>query len=113
MSKKIKSSPSNEVSLNLQKAGDLTQNRINELLEDVDNYYFENDFEKVIELSGEVLKLDPVNPIAFNYMGVSYCFLNRYDEALTVLNHNLKIHPNNYYVRNNLSMVYYDLGDVS
>lgn len=45
------------------------------------------------------------------YKGISLCFLDEYDEAINVLSEGIERYSDNYYLKNNLAMVYYDLGD--
>ena len=84
---------------------------IEKLLDKCEYAYDEHDFKRLIELSDDVLKRDPDNPIAISYKSISYCFLKRPDKAIEILDEAGKIHPENYYHKNILAMAYYDLGE--
>ena len=73
--------------------------------------YEKEDFERLLKLSGDVLKIDEENPIAISYRSISYCFLNQPKKALEILKKAEEIHPGNYYHKNIAAMAYYDLGE--
>ena len=89
----------------------MTDNHLKKLLEECEDAYLFEDYERLIGLCDEMLKIDPACPNAMGYKGIACCFLERYDEALEVLEKGAEIYPDNYYLKNNLSMVYYDLGE--
>ena len=82
-----------------------------DLLDECHGAYFEHDFERLIELCDEILKTDPENQNAIGYKGIAYCFSNQNEKALEILKNGIRLHPDNYYINNNIAMVYYDLGD--
>ena len=83
------------------------ENQINEC----DELYQKSDFRGLIKKCDEILKQFPENPNSMGYKGISHCFLDEYDEAMKILNRGMELYPDNYYLKNNLAMVYYDLGD--
>ena len=89
----------------------MTDNHLKILLEECEDAYFFEDYERLIELCDEILSHDPDCPNAMGYKGVAHCFLNQYGEALKVLERGAGLFPENYYLKNNLAMVYYDLGE--
>lgn len=84
---------------------------IDKLLEECESAYNVRDFERLIELSREVLKNDPDNQIAIGYMAISYCFSNRPKKALEILKPAVDLYPDNRYFKNISAMAYYDLGE--
>ena len=80
-------------------------------LGECDELYFAGDYEGLIRKCEEILEEHPDYQNAMGYKGIAHCFLKEYDEALEILNRGVELYPNNYYFKNNLSMVYYDLGD--
>ena len=85
--------------------------KVKYLLYNCEDAYDEEDFERLLKLSGDVLKIDEENPIAISYKSVSYCFLNQPEKALEILKKASAIHPRNYYHKNIAAMAYYDLGE--
>ena len=84
---------------------------LNDLLRKCDEAYEGEDFKGLIELCDEILDRYPNNQNAMGYKGISLCFLNRLDEALEILEKAVELYPDNYYLNNNLAMVYYDMGE--
>ena len=84
---------------------------LKEQLEQCDELYGNNDYEGLIRKCDEILEECPDNQNAMGYKGISHCFLDEYDEALEILEKAVELHPTNYYLKNNLAMVYYDLGE--
>lgn len=84
---------------------------LQEQLKECDNLYQKNDFRGLISKCDEILAEFPDNQNAVGYKGISLCFLDEYDEAIKVLSEGIERYPGNYYLKNNLAMVYYDLGD--
>ena len=82
-----------------------------ELLDKMEYLYNGRDYENLINVCDELLKLDKDNPIALNYKGISLYYLEKYDESLDILNYNLKLHPKNPYTLNNIALVYIALGE--
>ena len=77
---------------------------LEKLFEECDEFYYNNDYEQILESYPDEQK-------AISYKGIALCFLDRYDEALEVLKNGIERYPENYYMKNNIAMVYYDLGD--
>ena len=84
--------------------------KLEKLLDECDDAYFSEDYEQLIEKCDEILEESPDCQKAISYKGIALCFLDRYDEALEVLKNGIEIYPDNYYMKNNIAMVYYDLG---
>ena len=83
---------------------------IEDLLNKCEDAYWEKDYEKLMGLCEEVLKMDLNNQTAIGYKSLSYVFLGQPERAVEMLEEAIERHPDNYYMRNNLSMAYYDLG---
>ena len=84
---------------------------IRDLLKKCEIAFGKNDYKGLIGLCDEIFKMDSKNQIAIGYKSVAYCFLNQPEKALEILEDAIKLYPNNHYLKNNLAMAYYDLGD--
>ncbi|WP_405268038.1 tetratricopeptide repeat protein [Methanobrevibacter sp.] len=84
---------------------------IQKLLDKCEDAYIEEDFKTLLGLCDEVLGMDPDNQTAIGYKSVSCCFLGHPEKAVEILEEAIERYPNNYYMKNNLSMAYYDLGE--
>ena len=73
--------------------------------------YHNGDYRKLNDLCELILKEHPENPNAIGYKGIALCFLDRNDEAVKILERGVKLYPKNYYLKNNLAMAYYDIGE--
>ena len=61
----------------------------------------------------KVIRIDPENASALNYLGYSYADLGiRLDEALTLLKKAWAIRPDDGYITDSLGWVYYKMGDM-
>lgn len=83
---------------------------LKEQLKKCDRVYALRDYKALLKLSDEILERYPDNQTALGYKGISHCFLGQYDEAKDTLEKAIERHPKNFYLKNNLAMVYYDLG---
>lgn len=88
----------------------MKDNHLKKLLEDCDYAYFCDDFKRLIRLCDEILKIDPDCPNAIGYKSVAYCFLNMPEKTVEILTEAIERFPENYYMKNNIAMAYYDLG---
>ena len=84
---------------------------LKEQLKKCDKVYELRDYKALLKLSDEILERYPDNQTAIGYKGISHCFLGQYDEAKNTLEKAIERHPKNFYLKNNLAMVYYDLGE--
>ena len=84
---------------------------IRDLLKKCEIAFGKKDYKGLIGLCDEIFKADSKNQIAIGYKSVAYCFLNQPEKALEILEDAIKLYPNNHYLKNNLAMAYYDLGD--
>ena len=84
---------------------------IQDLLDKCEKAYFQDDFKRLLKLSDEVLSIDSKNQIAIGYKSISLCFLNQPKKALEILQKAIELYPNNYYLKNNEAIAYYELGD--
>lgn len=82
-----------------------------EMLNECNDAFAEMEFERLIELCDGILEECPDNHNAMGYKGISLCFLGRPEEALEILERAVELHPDIYYLYNNLAMVYFDLGE--
>lgn len=78
-------------------------------LKECDKLYDNGDFEGLIKKCDKILEEFPDNPNAMGYKGFSCYALGDDDEALNILKSAVELHPDNYYLKNNLAMVYYEL----
>ncbi len=84
---------------------------VEELLDECMEEEFHKNWEKLLEVSDEVLKISPDNPIAIGYKSFALIFLKRYGDAFGLLEYGCKLYPENYYLKNNLAILYHELGD--
>ena len=83
------------------------ENQLNEC----DKLYCRQDFKGLSEKCDRILEKHPDNQKAIGYKGISQLYLGKLDEALETLERGVETYPENHYLKNNLSMVYYDLGE--
>ena len=72
---------------------------IDQLLEDCRKLYEKDSLGEVIERCDEILEMDPNHKIALDYKTRCLYFLDRLDEALTLINHSISLYPTKYYFR--------------
>ncbi|WP_074408351.1 tetratricopeptide repeat protein [Aquimarina megaterium] len=109
-----------EKSLSIQPETSLTKNNLSVSLKGVDrrknkklalreylslsyNYYKLGYFDKCIEVSMELLELEPNSVVAYNNICSSYIALGGYEKAIEACNKALEIDPNHQLVKNNLN----------
>lgn len=80
-------------------------------LKECDKLYEWHDFKELLEKCDRILEKHPNNQNAIGYKGISQLFLGNPDDAVKTLEKGVEAYPNNYYLKNNLSMAYYDLGE--
>ncbi len=80
-------------------------------LNECDKLYERQDFRGLLKKCDEILENNPENQSAIGYKTISQIFLGNPDEALETLERGVEKYPKNYYLKNNLSMAYYDLGE--
>lgn len=81
------------------------------LIKECDELYEKEDYKELINTCDEILAQFPYNPKAMSFKGLSLHVLGENEEALKILEKGVEINPDNYYMKNNLAMVYYDMGD--
>jgi tetratricopeptide (TPR) repeat protein len=69
--------------------------------------------EKVVEVCRRILSLEPDNFRALDYLGIALRRLERYDEAISVLQRAVKVKPESYASWSNLGTLYAVTGDVA
>ena len=84
---------------------------MNELLKQCKTAQMHENYQEILDLTGEILKTNPKNQTAIGYRSFAYLKLKQYDEALNLLDNGCRLYPDNYYLKNNLAMLYYDLGE--
>lgn len=85
--------------------------KVEDLLDQCMNEEFLKNWEKVIELTDEIFKISPDNPIAIGYKSFAFINLKRYGDAMKLLEYGCKLYPENYYLKNNSAILYYEMGD--
>lgn len=83
---------------------------LQDALEKCSDLFFSEDFEGLLVVSDEILENVPDNPNAIGYKGIALCFLENCPEAFRILERGIELYPDNYYLKNNMAMVLYDLG---
>lgn len=86
-------------------------NRVEELLGECEIANFDDDYERIIELTGELLETEPDNQIAIGYRSFAYIRLHQYEKASKLLERGCRLYPKNHYLKENRAMLYYDLGE--
>lgn len=70
-------------------------------------------FDEMARCMREVIKLNPENPNALNYLGYSYADKGvRLDEAIVLLRKALSLKPNDGFISDSLGWAYYQSGDL-
>ena len=67
-------------------------------------------YDKVYEVYGEILKIDPYNSVANYWVGVSYYYAKKYDIAVKYLELVVNMYPFDYDANNMLGWTYLGLG---
>ena len=67
-------------------------------------------YDKVYEIYGEILKIDPYNSVANYWVGVSYYYAKKYDIAVKYLELVVNMYPFDYEANNMLGWTYLGLG---
>ena len=67
--------------------------------------------QQAIEEFQKAVALDPLNPVFYNYLGLTYFFDEQYNAAIQAFNQALQLNPNFTDVHNNLGLVYSEMGD--
>lgn len=70
------------------------ENNTNPKFKQAEDYINQKDYNKAIPLFNEVVKDDPQNADAYNYLGYSYRQMGKLDDALKYYQMALKIDPN-------------------
>ena len=87
------------------------QTKVEELLKQCEIAECGQNYEKLIELSDEILEISPDNPIAIGFKSFAFIKLKQYDNAGELLDLGCELYPENCYLKSNLAMLYYDLGE--
>lgn len=77
------------------------------LLEDGSRFYLKGNFKRAIECFLKVLEKEPDNSKALFYLSIAYMDLNKYDEAIEIIDHLIKIEPNNALAYKNRALIKY------
>ncbi len=77
----------------------------NQKLDEGLNLYYDGDYNGMIKICNEAIKLNPTLYGAYFYRGLSYCGLNQYEKAIQDYNKAIQLNPNN-----NLEYLYFSLG---
>lgn len=78
-------------------------------LKECDKLYGLKDFKGLSKKCDEILEKHPDNQNAIGYKGISQLLSGNPDEARKTLERGVEMYPDNYYLKNNLSMAYYGL----
>ena len=81
-------------------------NYIKSELQKINNYFLRGDYLKVIEKTKILLKKDPHQVPFYNYIGLSYKQLKKYDLAIEIFKKGLNIFPKSITILSNLGAVY-------
>ena len=73
--------------------------------------YRQEEYEKAVEASDKLLKLNPANPSALTYKTLSYYYLEDYDNALNTVESALEIYPGYSRFLNLKAHILYSAGD--
>jgi tetratricopeptide (TPR) repeat protein len=84
---------------------------LQDLLNECDELYGKEDYEGLLVKSEEVLEEFPDNPNAIGYKGFALYAFGRDSEALEVLKKGVGLYPDNHYLKSNLALVYYAMGE--
>lgn len=84
---------------------------IEQRLEECRKLYEKDKCPDVIERCNEILETDPDHKIALDYKTRCLYFLNRLDEALTLINHAIDIYPTKYYFLRTKAEIYMAMGE--
>lgn len=77
------------------------------LLEDGCRYYLKGNFKRSVECFLKVLDNEPDNSKALFYLSIAYMDLNKYDEAIKIIDRLIKIEPNNALAYKNRALINY------
>ena len=75
-------------------------------MNDLINTYQSKDYEKVMIICEEILKLNKDIPEVYNFYGLSLQNLNRHDQAINYFNKAISLQPKDYSAFNNLAISY-------
>ena len=84
---------------------------LQDLLKECDGLYANEDYDGLLEKSEEVLEEFPDNPNAMGYNGFALYALGRDVDALKILLRGVVLYPDNHYLKSNLALVYYAMGE--
>ena len=70
----------------------------------------EKEYSKASELLKQMIKIDPKNSDAHHYLGVSYIYLKRLEEAISEIQYSVLLSPNLTLYQKNLGLAYCTLG---
>lgn len=82
-----------------------------DMIRECDRLYDEGDYEGLLSKSEEVLERFPDNPNAIGYKGFALYAIGRDDEALEILKRGVELYPDSHYLKSNLALVHYILGE--
>lgn len=77
------------------------------LLEEGCRFYLKGNFKKSIERFLKVLESEPNNTKALFHLSIAYMDLNKYDEAIEIIDRLIKIEPNNALAYKNRALIKY------
>ena len=87
------------------------EDKLNELFFRCEGAELSENYEEIIRISDEVLKISPDNPKAIGYKSFAYIYLGKYEMASELIDYGRKLYPDNYYFINNRAMLYYEMGE--
>ena len=82
-------------------------NKIKRLNDKAEKYFNSGEYEKAIECSNDVLKIDTNNSEAYNNIGSAYYEKGNYVKAIKYLNKAIELNPNNSEYYSNIGSLYY------
>jgi tetratricopeptide (TPR) repeat protein len=85
--------------------------KISQLVEQCNNYMNKGMFDKAIELSTEIIRMDPTSAIAYAYRGSAYNENGDFDKALADFNKAIQLAPNVAVPYGSRGFVYFKKGD--
>lgn len=84
---------------------------LEEKIKECDELYAKEDYEGLLAKSEEILEEFPDNPNAMGYKGFALYAFGRDSEALEILKKGVGLYPDNHYLKSNLALVYYAMGE--
>ncbi|NMC98344.1 MAG: tetratricopeptide repeat protein, partial [Bacteroidales bacterium] len=80
---------------------------LEKLLEDGSRFYLKGNFKRAIDCFLKVLENEPNNTKALFYLSIAYMDLNKYNEAIEVIDRLIKIEPDNALAYKNRALIKY------